>query len=61
MNQKKGFGTMDPDKQRKIASLGGLSAWASGKAHKWTSEEAKAAGELGGKARRGSQTTAMEQ
>jgi hypothetical protein len=34
---------MDPDKQRSIASSGGKTAHAQGKAHKWTSEEASAA------------------
>lgn len=40
----KGFRTMDPEKQRAIASLGGKTAHAMGKAHKWTKEEARAAG-----------------
>jgi len=40
---------MDPDKQREIASRGGKAAHASGKAHVFTPEEAKAAGSKGGK------------
>lgn len=35
---------MDPDTLRKISSKGGKSAHAKGKAHKWTSEEARIAG-----------------
>ena len=39
---------MDPEKQREIARLGGRAAHAQGKAHEFTSEEAKAAGRKGG-------------
>lgn len=39
---------MDPEKQRKIASMGGKAAHAQGTAHQWTSEEAAAAGRKGG-------------
>lgn len=45
--KKRGFGSMDKEKQRAIASKGGKAAHASGKAHKWTSETARAAGILG--------------
>ncbi len=45
---KRGFGGMDPEKQRAIASKGGRSVQASGRAHQFTSEEAKAAGAKGG-------------
>lgn len=51
MNNKiknRGFGSMDPEKQRKIASMGGKAAHAQGTAHQWTSEEAAAAGRKGG-------------
>lgn len=51
-NATKGFGSMDKDKQRKIASLGGKRAHEMGKAHKWNREEAIAAGKIGGRATR---------
>lgn len=47
----RGFASMDPIKQKLIASKGGKAAHAKGKAHKWTSEEAKRAGHRGGLAR----------
>jgi general stress protein YciG len=39
---------MSPEKKREIASKGGKAAHAMGTAHKWTSEEAQAAGRKGG-------------
>jgi hypothetical protein len=45
---KRGFAALDPEKQREIARLGGRAAHAQGKAHEFTSEEAKAAGRKGG-------------
>lgn len=42
---------MDPDKQREIASQGGKAAHESGKAHEFTTEEAREAGRKGGQAR----------
>lgn len=42
-----GFRVMDPVDVRRIASLGGLAAHAKGTAHKWTSDEARAAGRKG--------------
>lgn len=45
---KRGFASMDPEKRRKICSLGGKAAHAKGTAHKWTTEEAREAGRLGG-------------
>jgi uncharacterized protein len=39
---------MDPAKQRAIASKGGKAAHADGRAHVWTSEEAREAGRIGG-------------
>jgi hypothetical protein len=50
----RGFGSMDPDKQRSIAGMGGKKAHAIGKAHKWTKEDASNAGKLGGKVLKGS-------
>ena len=45
---KRGFALMDKDKQRVIASKGGRLAHEQGKAHEWTSREARAAGRKGG-------------
>jgi hypothetical protein len=42
----RGFASMDPDKQREIASEGGKAAHASGNAHEFTSEEARKAGSM---------------
>ena len=50
---KRGFGSMDEDKQREIASEGGKAAHESGNAHEWDSEEARKAGQKGGKASHG--------
>ena len=49
-NQERGFGAMDPDKQREIASKGGQAAHEQGTAHEFTSEEAREAGRKGGEA-----------
>jgi general stress protein YciG len=43
---------MDPERVRAIASAGGKAAHAKGVAHRWTSEEASAAGRKGGSSRR---------
>jgi len=50
----RGFASMDPNKQKMIASKGGRTAHKKGTAHKWTSEEAREAGRRGGKARHNS-------
>jgi general stress protein YciG len=47
----RGFASMDPAKQREIASKGGKAAHAKGTAHEFTSEEAREAGRKGGQAR----------
>lgn len=47
---KRGFASMDDDKQRQIASEGGKAAHASGNAHEFDSEEAREAGKKGGEA-----------
>ena len=44
----RGFGRMDPARQREIASQGGIAAHAKGAAHEWTSDEAREAGRKGG-------------
>jgi general stress protein YciG len=45
---KRGFASMDPEKQKAIASLGGRTAHQQGVAHRWTSDEAREAGRKGG-------------
>jgi hypothetical protein len=45
-NSNRGFASMDPQKQREIASEGGRAAHASGHAHEFTSEEARKAGSM---------------
>ncbi len=42
----RGFASMDPQRQREIASEGGRAAHASGNAHEFTSEEARRAGSM---------------
>jgi general stress protein YciG len=48
---KRGFASMDNEKQRLIASKGGRAAHAKGTAHEWSPEEARAAGRKGGESR----------
>ena len=45
---KRGFASMDPEKQREIASKGGQAAHEKGTAHEFTPEEAREAGRKGG-------------
>lgn len=45
---RRGFGGMDRERVREIAGKGGKAAHAKGTAHKWTREEASAAGKKGG-------------
>lgn len=47
---KRGFASMDPTKQREIASKGGRAAHAKGTAHEFTPDEARVAGRKGGEA-----------
>jgi len=47
---KRGFASMDPSKQREIASKGGRAAHSKGTAHEFTSDEARVAGRKGGEA-----------
>jgi len=44
----RGFASMDPEKQKAIASKGGKAAHEKGTAHEFTSEEAREAGRKGG-------------
>ena len=48
----RGFAAMDPATQRRIASEGGRASHESGRGHRFTSEEARAAGRKGGQASR---------
>lgn len=50
--QPRGFAKMSPERHREIASMGGKTAHATGKAHKFTSEQAREAGRKGGLAKR---------
>ncbi|MGA7614989.1 MAG: KGG domain-containing protein [Thermoanaerobaculia bacterium] len=45
---RRGFASMDPAKQKEIASKGGRAAHAKGTAHEFTSDEARVAGRKGG-------------
>jgi len=47
---KRGFASMDRNRQKEIASKGGKLAHLRGMAHEWTSEEAREAGRKGGSA-----------
>ncbi|MBC8000928.1 MAG: stress protein [Leptolyngbya sp.] len=62
---KRGFASMDLEKQREIARKGGQAAHAKGTAHEFTSEEAAIAGRKGGQAsggnRRARQKESVEQ
>jgi len=44
----RGFASMDPQKQREIASAGGRAAHRQGVAHEWSTDEAREAGRKGG-------------
>lgn len=48
--QRRGFAVISPERQREIARLGGRAAHQRGNAHKFTVEEAQAAGRKGGAA-----------
>jgi len=45
---RRGFASMDPNRQKEIASKGGRAAHAKGTAHEWSSDEARVAGQKGG-------------
>lgn len=51
--QKRGMALVDPERRRQIASMGGRAAQAKGTARRWTPEQAREAGRLGGLASRG--------
>ncbi len=46
----RGFASMDPERQRTIARMGGKAAHEKGTAHEFDSESAREAGRKGGKA-----------
>lgn len=45
---RRGFASMDPERQKEIASRGGRAAHEKGTAHEWSSDEARHAGRKGG-------------
>lgn len=47
---KRGFASMNQDRQKEIASMGGRAAHERGTAHEFTADEARAAGRKGGEA-----------
>ena len=55
----RGFASMDPAKQREIASKSGRAAHQKRTAHEWTREEAREAERKGGMMRRGHQVEAV--
>jgi general stress protein YciG len=57
----RGFASMDPQRQREIASEGGRAAHEKGTAHEFTSEEAREAGRKGGQARSANRRSALSQ
>ena len=57
----RGFASMDPQRQREIASEGGRAAHEKGTAHEFTSEEAREAGRKGGTARSANRRNALGQ
>lgn len=45
---RRGFASMDPALQHRLATEGGKASHASGRGHKWTTEQAREAGRKGG-------------
>jgi general stress protein YciG len=54
----RGFAAMDRQRQREIASQGGKAAHRSGRAHQFTTQEARAAGAISHASRRAAQQNA---
>lgn len=50
--KKQGFASMTRERNIEVARKGGLTAQAGGKAHRYTAEEARAAGKIGGRKKR---------
>lgn len=57
---KRGFAAMDPERVREISRKGGAAAHALGKAHRWTRDEAVAAGRKGGLTRQARRREAQQ-
>lgn len=58
---RRGFASMDRERQREIARKGGRAAHEQGVAHQWSSEEARTAGRKGGQSSRGSRNTSSQE
>jgi len=48
LKRRRGFALLSPERRQEIASQGGQAAHACGRAHRFTAEEARAAGRRGG-------------
>ena len=60
--KRRGFAAMPLEERSRIGRMGGLRTWELGTAHRWTKEEAQAAGKVGGrKSRRGKNKPKTEQ
>lgn len=59
-SSRRGFASMDPERQRQIASRGGKAAHASGNAHQFNATEAREAGRKGGLAGKRNQKPGQE-
>lgn len=58
---RRGFAAMSPEQQRRIASEGGRASHESGRGHRFSSEEARAAGRKGGQiSRRGKKKSGLD-
>jgi len=49
IKKRKGFAALSPERRKEIARQGGKKAQETGRAHRWTSDEAREAGRKGGK------------
>lgn len=47
---KRGFALLSPERRAELSRMGAKKAHETGRAHKWTPEEARVAGSLGGQA-----------
>ena len=52
----RGFAAMDPERRRRISSVGGKASHEKGTGHEFTSDEAREAGRKGGRARAAART-----
>jgi uncharacterized protein len=60
MSKPNGFATLSPERRAEISRLGGKAAQATGRGHRFTAEEARAAGSKGGLAMRAKRKAAAE-